>query len=173
MSSHIHIKNYGDASGVWLESTLKVIGAEVGQEHLGSNLIAQKMCEIFAQTLRSHLETKGYTTPVLSEFADPNIVRTLKAIHKTPADSWTLERLAEIAGMSRTSFTNRFSRCIAMTPLEYITHWRMQIARQQLAGSSDPIIEIAEKVGYRSEAAFSRVFKKLHSNAPATYRRIA
>jgi len=73
---------------------------------------------IFAQTLRSHLETKGHRTPVLAGFADPNIVRALTAIHKTPCDSWTLERLAEVAGMPRTFFTNQFSRCIAMTPLD-------------------------------------------------------
>ncbi len=172
LPSHIHIKNYGEASGRWLEHTLKLIGAEVGKEHLGSNLIALKMSEIiFVQALRYFLEEEGHDTPVLAGFADPHIARTLTAIHKAPGYSWSLERLSEIAGLSRTAFTNRFSHCVAMTPLSYITNWRMQIARQQLATTNDPIIEIAENAGYRSEAAFSKVFKKHHSSAPATYRR--
>lgn len=174
LPSHIHIRSYGDASGVWLENTLKIIGAEVGQEHLGSNLIALKLSEIiFAQALRSFLESEGHDTPVLAGFTDPRISRALAAIHKAPGDAWTLQRLAEIAGMSRTVFANRFSQCTTMTPLGYITQWRMQIARQQLATSSEPIIEIAERAGYQSEAAFGRVFKKHHSKAPASYRRMA
>lgn len=174
LPSHIHIKNYGEASGVWLENTLKLIGAEAGNEHLGSNLIALKMSEIiFTQALRYFLEEEGHNTPVLAGFADPCIARTLAEIHKAPGASWSLKRLSEIAGLSRTAFTDRFSKRIAMTPLGYITNWRMQIARQQLATTNDSIIEIAENAGYHSEAAFSRVFKKHHSNAPATYRRIA
>ena len=171
---HIHIKNYGEASGMWLESTLRLIGAETGRDHLGSNLIALKMSEIiFAQALRYYLEKEGHDTPVLAGFADPHVARTLTAIHKAPEFPWTLERLSEIAGLSRTAFSNRFSRCVAMTPLGYLTNWRLQIARQKLATTNDTIAEIAEKAGYQSEAAFSRVFKKHHSNAPATYRRLA
>ena len=109
--------------------------------------------------------------PVLAGFADANIARALTAIHENPGHPWTLESLADLAGMSRTAFVTRFSECMTMTPLGYITHWRMQIARQQLADSSEPIIQIAEQVGYGSEAAFSRVFKKHHASAPATYRR--
>lgn len=174
LPSHIHIKNYGEASGVWLENTLKLIGAEAGKEYLGSNLIALKMSEIiFAQALRYYLEEEGHNTPILAGFSDPYIARALAAIHNAPGSSWTLKRLSEIAGLSRTAFTTRFSQCVAMTPLGYITNWRMQIARIQLATTNEPIVEIAENAGYRSEAAFSRVFRKHNSNAPATYRRIA
>lgn len=174
LPAHIHINNYGEASGVWLENTLRVIGAEVGQEHLGSDLIALKLSEIiFAQALRSYLESEGQDTPVLAGFADPHIARVLTAIHNAPGEPWSLEKLAAISGMSRTAFASRFSQCITMTPLGYITHWRMQIARQQLANSNEPIIEIAEQVGYGSEAAFSRVFKKHHDESPGKYRRLA
>ncbi|MEX3007263.1 cupin domain-containing protein [Hoeflea sp. TYP-13] len=172
LPSHIHIRNYGEAAGAWMDNTLKVIGNEAGRDQMGSDLIALKMSEIiFAQALRTYLESEGAGLPVLAGFADANIARVLTAIHEEPAYPWTLERLAQIAGMSRTAFVTRFSQCMTMTPLSYITHWRMQIARQQLASTSEPIIEIAEMVGYHSEAAFSRVFKKHHSSAPATYRR--
>ena len=172
LPSHIHIKNYGEASGAWMESTLKVIGIEAGREHMGSDLIVLKMSEIiFAQALRTYLESEGQNAPVLAGFADAQIARVLTAVHQDPGHPWALEELAHIAGMSRTAFTSRFSGCMTMTPLGYITNWRMQIARQELANSISPIIEIAETVGYRSEAAFSRVFKKHHEQALAAYRR--
>ena len=171
LPSHILIKNYGEASGTWLEHTLKVIGAEVGHEHLGSNLIALKLSEIiFAQALRAYLAAEGANTPVLAGFAEPHIARTLTAIHKSPGDAWPLERLSKIAGLSRTAFSNRFLQCTTMTPLEYLTNWRMQIARKQLTTTNEPIVKIAELVGYHPEAAFSRVLKKYHSLAPGTYR---
>lgn len=172
LPAHIHIRNYGDTAGAWMENTLKVIGNEAGREHMGSDLIALKLSEIiFAQALRTYLENEGAGLPVLAGFADAHIAKALTAIHERPGHAWTLEKLAELTGLSRTAFITRFAECMTMTPLAYITHWRMQIARQQLAESREPIIEIAEQVGYGSEAAFSRVFKKHHASAPATYRR--
>lgn len=168
----IHVKNYGETAGRWLENTLRVIGAEAGREQMGSDLIALRLSEIiFTLTLRTYLSSEGADRPVLAGFSDPNIALALKAIHEDPAFPWSLKELAKIAGMSRTSFVTKFSRCISMTPLGYITHWRMQIARQLLAESAAPIIEVAESVGYQSEAAFGRVFKKQFLTPPATYRR--
>lgn len=174
LPSSIHLKNYGEAAGRWMENTLRVIGAEAGTAGLGSDLIALKMSEIiFAQVLRAHLETVGSDRPVLAGFADPNIAKALKAVHEDPGCNWSLEQLGNLAGMSRTSFVNRFTACVSMTPMEYITHWRMQIARKLLAETTAPIIDVAEQVGYQSEAAFGRVFKKYFEEAPATYRRLA
>lgn len=174
LPSYIHIQNYGEAAGHWMESTLRVIGTEAGRAQMGGDLIALKMSEIiFAQALRAYLNNEGADKPVMSGFTDPNIARVLTAVHKDPAHPWTLEGLSKIAGLSRTSFATRFVKCMTVTPMGYITHWRMQIASQKLIGSDDPIIKIAEDVGYQSEAAFSRVFKKHHMAAPATYRRQA
>jgi len=172
LPSSILIKNYGEAAGRWMENTLKVIGSEAGSSGMGSDLIALKMSEIiFAQVLRTHLESVGNDFPVLAGFADPSIARALEAVHNNPGFGWTLEQLSALAGMSRTSFASRFAACVSVTPLEYITYWRMQIARKMLAEASLPIIDVAESVGYQSEAAFSRVFKKHFNSAPATYRR--
>ncbi len=170
----IHIENYGQESGRWMEATLRVIGSEAGREQLGSDLIAMKMSEIiFAQALRTHLSTAGSDQPVLAGFADRQIARALKAVHDTPSHPWTLEELASIAGMSRTSFAARFSQALSMSPLAYITHWRMQIAKRALESTDAAIISIAEQVGYQSEAAFGRVFKKHSGTGPAAYRRNA
>lgn len=170
----IHIRNYGEAAGTWMENTLKVIGAEAGRHQMGSDLIALKLSEIiFAQALRTYLDSDGANHAVLAGFSNPNITRVLQAIHDDPAAAWSLERMAELAGMSRTSFATKFTQLLSMTPLGYLTRWRMQIARQRLAETEDGIIDIAEGVGYQSEAAFGRVFKKAFQDAPASYRRQA
>lgn len=173
LPTHIIIRNYGEASGAWLENTLRVIGAEAGHGRMGSDLIAMKLSEIiFAQALRAYLITDGAGKPVLSGFTDPSIARALEAFHKDPSHPWTLDTLAAAAGLSRTAFSGKFLRNLSTTPLHYITQWRMQIARQLLTESKASIIDIAERAGYHSEAAFGRVFKKHFDIAPATYRRL-
>ena len=172
LPSFIHIKNYGETAGNWMENTLKVIGAEAGQDQMGSDLIALKLSEIiYTQALRSYLSSDSASENGLAGFSDPAIMRALQAIHQTPEYPWTLENLSSVAGLSRTSLSNRFSQCMSTTPLGYITQWRMQLARQRLIDTNEAIIEIAEAVGYQSEAAFGRVFKKNFDIAPATYRR--
>ena len=172
LPSYIHIRNYGQASGKWLDNTLRIIGAEAGRDQLGSDLISMKMSEIvFTQVLRTYVETDGRHNPALAGYSDPRITKALQAIHTTPSHGWTLDELASVAGMSRTSFSTTFTRFMSVSPMAYMTQWRMELSRQQLLGTSDPLITIAEQAGYQSEAAFSRVFKKYYSVAPATYRR--
>jgi len=172
LPNYIHIRNYGESSGNWLENTLRVIGAEAGRDQLGSDLIAQKMSEIvFTQVLRTYVETDGKSNPALAGYSDARLTKALQAIHTTPSHGWTLDELASIAGMSRTSFSTTFTQLMSVSPLVYMTQWRMELARQQLLETADALVMIAENAGYQSEAAFSRVFKKHYSIAPATYRR--
>lgn len=172
LPSHIHIPNYGQSAGNWMENTLKVIGSEAGQGLLGSDLIALKMSEIiYTQAIRTFLTGEGRHQKNLAGFSDPFIAKTLKAIHELPGEKWTLQELSRLAGLSRTSLSNKFSELLSITPLGYVTQWRMQVARQRLVDTSASIIEIAEEVGYQSEAAFGRVFKKYFGLAPASYRR--
>ena len=173
LPSYIHIKNYGESAGNWMESTLKVIGAEAGQNKMGSNLIALKVSEIiFTQLIRHYLESNDHSGTGLAGFADPAITKVLQAIHQSPQHSWTLIELSRIASLSRTALLNRFSEFLGMSPNTYITQWRMQLAQQKLLDMSASIIDIAESVGYQSEAAFGRVFKKHFSVAPVAYRRL-
>lgn len=172
LPQHIHIGNYAESAGSWMESTLKIIGKEAGRDGIGGDFIALKMSEIiFAQALRTFFAAEGAGKPVFAAFLDPGVAAALSVIHDNPGKTLSLETLARTACMSRTSFVTRFTQCMSMTPLRYVTYWRMQIARQQLAHSNLPIADIAENVGYRSEAAFGRVFKKYLDVAPATYRR--
>ena len=172
LPDYIKIKNYGEGLGAWLEQSLRVIGAEACRDSPGADIVALKMSEIiFAQSLRVHLEADGKNVAVLAGLSDPKISKALRAIHEEPAHYWTLEELARIAGQSRTSFATHFSSLMAMTPISYITDWRMQLARQMLVDTNDAIIAIAENTGYQSEAAFGRVFKRTFSVAPVAYRK--
>ncbi len=172
LPDYIHIKNYGEVAGSWMESTLKLIGTEAGREGIGGDFIAIRMSEIIlAQALRTFFASEGADKPVFAAFMDPHIAPVLTAIHSDPSKPLALQTLAEIACLSRTAFVARFTACMSMTPLKYVTFWRMQIAKQLLAKSGMPILDVAERVGYQSEAAFGRVFKKHHAISPAAYRR--
>lgn len=168
----IHIRDYGDTSYSWLEATLRVIGGEAGRGDLGGDLIAMKLTEIiFAQAVRTYLANDGRNQLVFGAIANPNIRRALEAIHDDPSKQWSVDALAREAGLSRTSFAASFKELMAVTPHHYITSWRMQVARKLLTETDLPMIEIAERSGYTSEAAFGRVYKKHFSVPPATYRR--
>ena len=168
---YIHIRNYGEDCGPWLEATLRVIGSEVGQSRIGGDLIALKMSEaLFAQAIRAHLETVSPADSALAGFADPNLSRALTAFHQEPAKAWSVESLARVAGMSRTAFAQVFSAKMGTTPMQYLTTWRMQIACQGLAEARMNVADAAELAGYASEAAFSRVFRKQVGMSPAAYR---
>ena len=172
LPSHIHIPNFGHGSHDWLDSTLRFIGAEAGVHGLGGDLISLKLSEIiFAQAVRIYLNNEGKELPVLAGLGDPKITLALGAMHKDPAHPWVLDELSAIANLSRTAFAQRFSKTMAMTPIHYLTFWRMQKARQLLSEQHLPIIEVALQSGYNSEAAFSRVFKKYFAVPPASYRR--
>lgn len=166
----IHLRGYGDEAGPWLEATLKVIGAEAGGARLGGDLIALKMSEaIFAQAIRAHVEQAAAADGVAG-FADPYLARALTAFHRAPTAEWTVARLAREAGLSRTGFAERFTRRLGVTPMAYVTSWRMQIAREGLAMRGLSVAEAAEMAGYASESAFSRVFKKEIGTSPAAFR---
>jgi len=167
----IHIKDYGQVSPGWLDDTLKIIGAEAGRSQLGSDLIALKLSEIiFTQSIRQYLAREGRDRRGLAGFGNPHIRQALEAIHQEPANAWTVASLARIAGLSRTAFSAKFSELTTHTPLGYLTSWRMQLARRMLVDSDVPIIEVAARTGYQSEASFGRVFKRQFDLPPARYR---
>lgn len=169
----LHIPNYGEGAGKWMESTLRMIGAEAGHSLLGGDLIAVKMSEIiFAQALRAFILTNGHEHTGLAGFADPQISKALHAAHGAPQNNWTVAELAHVAGMSRTAFSNRFTALMGITPMGYLTSWRIQLARQELSGGKLSVAEVGARIGYASEAAFSRIFKKISGTSPAAYRRM-
>jgi AraC-like DNA-binding protein len=167
----IHLRGYGEEAGPWLEATLRVIGAEAGGARLGGDLIALKMSEaIFAQAIRAYIEQRHEVDCGVAGFADPHLARALTAFHRAPIADWTVGTLAREAGLSRTGFAERFTTRLGVTPMSYVTSWRMQIAREALTARGLSVAEAAEASGYASESAFSRVFKKEIGISRAAFR---
>jgi AraC-like DNA-binding protein len=172
LPSYIHLKNYGETAGKWMEATLRVIGEEAGGLRMGGDLIALKMSEaIFAQAIRSYVESDAASAQGLEGFSDRNLCRALDSFHKAPNREWTVEGLAQAAGMSRTSFAVSFQKKMGMTPMQYATTWRMEIAKKQLALRGSSLTDAAESAGYASDSAFARVFKKETGMTPAGFRK--
>jgi AraC family transcriptional activator of mtrCDE len=168
----IHLKNYGESAGRWMEATLRVIGEEAGGHRMGGDLIALKMSEaILAQAIRSFIESSDADTWALGAFSDKHLSRAIDAFHKAPADRWTVETLAHAAGMSRTGFAVQFQKMMLMSPMEYLTGWRMEIAKKVLKKAGTSLTDAAESAGYSSDSAFTRAFKKETGATPAEFRR--
>jgi AraC-like DNA-binding protein len=115
--------------------------------------------------VRHVVESGRVATGVLAGLADPRLAKALTAMHEAPKKSWTLDDLAGVAGMSRTRFAEHFRTRIGQTPIDYLTVWRMTVARQLLARGK-PVKSVALQVGYQSAAAFSRVFSRVTGQAP-------
>jgi AraC-like DNA-binding protein len=115
--------------------------------------------------VRHVVQTGGVSTGVLAGLADPRLAKALTAIHEAPKKAWTLDDLADIAGMSRTRFAEHFRGRIGQTPIDYLTSWRMTLARQLLARGK-PVKSVAQQVGYQSAAAFSRMFSRVTGEPP-------
>ena len=106
----------------------------------------------------------------LGAVRDPALSRALRAVHGAPGEDWTLPRLAAAAGMSRSAFAARFGAVVGMGPAAYVTRWRMHLARGRLRQGRAPVGAIAEDLGYRSEAAFNRAFKRVFGQTPGQAR---
>ena len=153
----IHLTNYGEEAGRWMEATLRVIGEEAGGRKMGGDLIALKMSEaILAQAIRSFIESSAAQDWALGAFSDKNLARAMDAFHKAPAQRWTVELLASAAGMSRTGFAVQFQKLMLMSPMEYVTSWRMEIAKTVLGQGGTSLTDAAESAGYASDSAFTR-----------------
>ncbi|MCP4870911.1 MAG: AraC family transcriptional regulator [Proteobacteria bacterium] len=166
----IHVSG-GQATG-WLDSTLRHLADELASGRPGGAVLAARLADLlFVGVLRAWIEEADDATGWLAALGDPQLSRALGAIHGDAARSWTVAELAREAGMSRSGFFARFSERVGEPPAAYLTRWRMTVARAQLRRTSDPLIEVAERVGYGSEAAFSRAFKRSVGVPPATWRR--
>lgn len=169
---YILIRGTDALNHVWLDEAMRFIGNEAGSDKPGGEAIVNRLSEIlFIQAIRAYVTQAGDQAGCLAGMTDPLIGRALRLLHRSPGESWTVAALAAEAGVSRTGFAERFNRLMGTTPLRYLTHWRMQKARQLLADTHTPMIDIAEHVGYQSEAAFGRVFKRQFGIGPGAYRR--
>jgi AraC-like DNA-binding protein len=146
--------------------------AEARRPRVGGETIRLRLSElIFVEVMRQYLETlPAHETGWLSGLRDPSIGRVLVMLHEHPAYPWTLNELARRACMSRSALAARFTHLVGHAPMQYLTLWRMQIAARLLADTSMKVAAVAREIGYESEAAFSRAFKKTVGVSPAAWR---
>jgi len=159
----------------WLELTLRFLTTECVEEKLGSSITISRLTELlFVQSIRFYLLTEGRngTNPNwLKGAADPFIGKALSIMHENPSNAWTVSSLSEQVGMSRSAFALRFKELTNTTPLDYLRTWRMHKAEKLIIDGEKNFTEIAAAVGYESEAAFSKAFKRHNGCAPGGFRR--
>lgn len=127
---------------------------------------------MFVHALRQHVATaEADELGWLAGLRDPAIAAALRAIHADPVRSWRLVELANIAGLSRSGFAQRFKMRVGQSPVEYAARWRMQLAAARLTATVDSVSTIAASLGYLSDAAFGVAFRRVHGTAPGQYRR--
>lgn len=161
-----------DVDALWFESAMRFMSSEILSGQPGSDAVVHRLAEIILiHVIRNFVKNAGDEAGVLAAVLDPKISACLSGIHQSPAEPWTVAKLAFETGMSRTVFADRFRNLMGMTPLEYVTSWRMQIAKRHLVDGELPLAHIANEVGYGSEAAFSRAFKREFDQTPGQVRR--
>ncbi len=162
----------GDESGQWLESSILHAIAEAGAERAGGEAVLAKLSEmVFVETLRRYiLQMPERQTGWLAAARDREIGKVLALMHSRPAAPWTVANLAGEAGLSRSVLAQRFRLYLGEPPLGYLTRWRLQLGAQMLSSTSYSVAQVASEVGYESEAAFNRAFKRSFGSPPARYR---
>jgi AraC-like DNA-binding protein len=169
----VHIREEADKAA--LRWSLQRLMEELREAQPGGSIIAQHLAYMMlVQALRLHLAegTRG-GVGWLFALADKQMSAAISAMHDDPAHFWTLQALAERAGMSRSTFAMRFKETVGTSPMDYLSRWRMLLAGDRLVNSSDPISAIALSLGYESESAFSTAFKRIMGCSPRQYARSA
>ncbi|HET9625058.1 MAG TPA: AraC family transcriptional regulator [Kofleriaceae bacterium] len=159
----------GDGGRVpqWLEQMSQFLLVEASQPAPGSSLMISRMIDLLViRALRSWAAAHPDRAGWIGGAREERIGSVLTAMHADPARPWTLDVLARVAGMSRTTFVERFTAAVGQAPLQYLARWRMTLAADLLRGGSRTVAEVARQVGYRSEPGFSRAFRNLLGHAP-------
>jgi len=162
-----------DRSGQWLEQSILHLVEEAASNRAGSDVMLAKLSEaLFVDTLRRYVTgLPGDTTGWLAGARDPVVGKSLALLHSRPSHPWTIAELAMDVGLSRSVLVERFTRYLSVPPIAYLTGWRLRLAAQALTSTPKGVADIAADVGYESEAAFNRAFRRVFAVPPARYRR--
>lgn len=162
----------GGVESAWLASALGFAATEAADPRAGSTSVLAKLSELlFVEAMRRCIETlperqKG----LLAALRDRYVGRALSSLHTHPAHPWTVDELAGKVGLSRSALAQRFSDLLGQPPMQYLAHWRLRLAARLLRNGNKSLVEVAGAVGYESEAAFSRAFKREFGLPPASWR---
>ena len=159
-------------AGTAFRRVAQIMCEEARSGSFGSRAVLDKLADsLFVMTVRHHLNSTSQRRGLLAALADPKLRRALSAMHGNPGQEWTVAELAAEACMSRTAFSELFSGVLGMSPIYYLTQWRMMEALKLLQDSGLSVLAIAERFGYQTEAAFRRSFKRVHGHGPGHFRR--
>jgi AraC-like DNA-binding protein len=165
----IRVSNIAGALPTYMQHAI----AESKNQRMGGASVLSRLSELmFVDVVRRYLETlPPERADWLAGLRDPFVGRAIAALHRDPAREWTIESLAREAALSRSALAERFTHFVGKPPMQYLTNWRMQLAANHLLTSLESVASIANRVGYDSEAAFSRAFKKAVGVPPSQWRR--
>ncbi|RPH48361.1 MAG: AraC family transcriptional regulator, partial [Lysobacterales bacterium] len=160
-------------AGAWIERAIRHCVSELESQRAGRLAVLSKLAEtLFVETLCRYMdELPPERTGWLATARDPKVGQALALLHRSPARAWTLPDLARASGTSRTVLADRFARLMGESPLAYLARWRLQLAARRLMTTDRKVLQVACDVGYESEAAFSRAFRRAFGVPPARYRR--
>jgi AraC-like DNA-binding protein len=169
----VRVNVRGSNAGIWLESSVRYALAEARSPRPGGEGVLAKLAEVlFIEALRLYMHEHGKgRTGWLAGVSDRIVGAALNALHKKPCHTWTLEELARTAGTSRSVLAERFQQLVGVSPMQYLTQWRMLLAANLLRSSNSSLMRIAEEVGYQTDTAFSRAFRREYGAPPAAWRR--
>jgi AraC-like DNA-binding protein len=155
------------------QSVLEMLALETEAPGLGSEAVVSRLFELlFVHAIRAYsLQPGGPTRGWLGAIADRHLAKALEAMHGAPAEDWTVESLARAAGMSRSGFAARFKTVVGLSPLDYLTQWRMYCATRLLQRGDLALSEVSRQVGYESVAAFNRMFRRETAMTPGAFRK--
>jgi AraC-like DNA-binding protein len=170
----IHVRGSADPDST-LRKLVELAVAETRGRSAGSDCVLSRVSELlFVEVVRHYTASlPSQSVGFLAGLSDPNVGRALALIHQRPAFDWSVEELAKGAGLSRSTLAERFTERVGIPPMQYLAQWRIQLAASLLRSSTSSLAEIATQVGYGSEFALSRAFKRAVGSAPAAYRRNA
>jgi AraC-like DNA-binding protein len=169
----VRVNVRGSNAGIWLEASVRYALAEARSPRPGGAGVLAKLAEVlFIEVLRLYMNNQSPgRTGWLAGLGDRIVGAALNALHTSPARAWTLEELAHAANTSRSVLAERFQHLVGTAPMQYLTQWRMLLAANLLCRSNAPLARIAEDVGYRTDTAFSRAFRREFGSPPAAWRR--
>ncbi len=173
LPSVLHIRMDSERARL-LQATLQLIAMETTEQSMGARLVVNRLADVlFMQAVRAYCTSEGCLhSGWLSAYTDRRLGMVLRAMHAEIDKNWTVKSLATIAGMSRSAFAQHFKTIVGDTPLNYLNRWRTYRAKNLLRQSDLALIEIAQRVGYESDGAFNRAFKRSVGLAPGEYRRL-
>lgn len=167
----LHLKAADIAQDPGIAGLSALLTAELDSDRQGNEMLVERLADgLLIYVLRNAAAQAGHGTGWLSAMHDPQLARVFRAIHATPQSDWTVDDMAGEAGLSRAAFARRFTERVGETPLGYLTAWRMTLAARRFEAGKLPLSVVANEVGYQSEAAFSRAFRKYHGVPPGKYR---